>query len=126
MEVRTQLLEKVQTIHSRQFDVGNQRVRLVSREFGKNFLRGAYSKDVVTPALEQLLVPLPRVVLVLDDEHAVLAFQGFDGPYSRTRFFPHGSQPLLGFLLVNRSSSSFAEPFDSSKPPRRCQAAHFV
>src|SRR5207237_1024455 len=100
LQIRTQLFQQVEAVHSREFDVGDERVRLIAGEFRKNLLRGGYSKNVITPALQELLVALARVVLVFDDEHAVFAFERFDGPDGRTRFFPHGSQPLLGFLSV--------------------------
>ena len=43
MEVRPQLLEKVEAVHSGQFDVGNERVRLIAGKLGKHFLGGRYA-----------------------------------------------------------------------------------
>src|SRR5437899_9849433 len=51
------------------------------------------AQNVVTPALQELLIALARVVLVFDNEDAVFAFERLDGPRGRACFFPHASRP---------------------------------
>ena len=98
LEVRAELFQEVEAIHAGKLDVGDESVRLIAGEFGENFFRGTNTQNVIAPALEQLLVTFARVVLVLDNENAVFAFQGFDGPHGRTSVFRHGYQPLGGLL----------------------------
>ncbi len=101
VQFRSKLFQQVQPVHAGQLDVRNQRVRLVARELRQRFFRRTHAQNVASPPLQQLFVTLSRVVLIFDDEHAVLLLQRLDRPYRRPCLFPHGSQPLFGSLSMN-------------------------
>ena len=66
-----QLFQQIQPIHSRQFHVGDDAVRLVTGKFRQGIFGRGHSQRVATPALQQLLVATPRVVFVLNNQNAV-------------------------------------------------------
>src|SRR6266851_345882 len=104
-----QLLQQVQPIHPRQFHVRDQRVRLVTRKFRQRLFRRGHAHNVAPPALQKLFVALSRIVLIFDDQHAVLPLHHLDGPHRPPCFFPHGSQPLFGPLLTTGSRTNFLD-----------------
>src|SRR5712664_266309 len=101
VQFRPELLQQIQSIHPRQFDVRDQRVRLVTRKFRQRFFRRCHAYNVAAPPLQKLFVALSRIVLIFDNQHAVLPLHHLDGPHRPPCLFPHGSQPLFGLLLMN-------------------------
>ena len=51
VKLRTELLEQVQSIHARQFNVGNQCIGLKSSEFCQRIFRVAYAQNFASPPL---------------------------------------------------------------------------
>ena len=76
------LLQQVQPVHSGQFDIGNQRVRLERRKFCESVFGGSNAKHFIAPALQQLFVALAGVVFILDDQNTVFALARIHRAYS--------------------------------------------
>ena len=79
VEFVAELLKKVEAIHAGKFDVGDEGVWLKTGKFSEGVFGGAYAKNIVAPALQQLLVAFAGVIFILDNQDAVFALPSFHG-----------------------------------------------
>jgi hypothetical protein len=101
VQLIAQLTQQVEPVHPRQFHVCNQCIRLEGREFGQRVFGVAYAKNFISPALQQLLVALARIVFVFDNQYPVFSFVGFYRAYS-SNLFRHAARLIRTNTTVHR------------------------
>src|SRR4029077_5263695 len=106
------LLQQVQAVHARQFHIGNQCIGLEIREFRQCVFRRRHPQHFVSPPLQQLLVTLPGIVFIFDNQDTVFVFPGFHCPY-RSLLFCHalGLTLPISCLLLLWAASTLAISF---------------